>query len=145
MSTESTQERASYLSHFYQPEVTAYEFMKYFFAYASELTNRIQRDLVDFLYQQKQLPENTELMREIHFRNNGVAYYSGNIDDALSNLQNGGLLGKENPSFGTLILKYSPEEVRKIKESIPDKYKETIQNLATEYYTNMQDMGGALC
>ncbi|MCL2843591.1 MAG: hypothetical protein FWE28_09105 [Oscillospiraceae bacterium] len=133
MSTGNLQGSPDYLSRFYQPKVTAYEFLKYFFAYVGESTSAVQRDFVDFLHEQKQLEENTDVMEEINFRSNGIAYYSDDLDDALYNLQNGGLLGKMNPSFGVIIIKYSNEESRAIKDSIPSEYQSVIKNIAEKY------------
>ncbi len=45
----------SYLERFYEPKVTAYEFMKCFFAYLKKgEVDEIERDLVDFLRNQKE-------------------------------------------------------------------------------------------
>lgn len=133
MTTEILTKKTDYLSRFYQPKVTAYEFLKFFFAFVKDSTERVERDFVDFLYQQKQLEINAEVMEEINFRSNGITYYSDDIEDALYNLQNGGLLGKMNPSFGVLIIKYSDDEVNTIRNAIPDEYRSLIEKIANDY------------
>lgn len=123
-----------YLSRFYEPKVTAYEFMKCFFAYLKKNgINEIERDLVDFLRGQKKVADNADVLEEINFRTNGVNYYSDNIEDALFNLQNGGLLGKMNPSFGIIIIKYTENEINETIDAIQEQYRPAIENIANEY------------
>ena len=128
---------SEYLSRFYEPKVTAYEFLKCFFAYLKkERIDQINRDLVSFLYKQKQNNSNDDVLEEIKFRNNGVKHYSDDVEDALFNLQNGGLLGKMNPSFGIIIINYTDSEITETLNSIPSKYRAIISNIATEYINN---------
>lgn len=123
-----------YLSRFYEPKVTAYEFLKCFFAYLKKnKITEIDRDLVGFLRGQKKVADNADVLEEINFRTNGVNYYSDDIEDALFNLQNGGLLGKMNPSFGIIIIKYTDSEIDETINSIPEQYRVTIENIANEY------------
>lgn len=123
-----------YLSRFFEPQITAYEFLKYFFAYLKKNdANEVNRDLVDFLRKQKENKDNQGVLEEINFRSNGVKYYSDDIEDALFNLQNGGLLGKMNPSFGIIIIKYTEDEIEEILESIPEEYSPVIERIANEY------------
>ncbi len=124
----------SYLSRFYEPKITAYEFLKCFFAYLYKLDlKQIDRDLVGFLFEQKQKHENEEVMEEINFKSNGVNYFSDDFEDALYNLQNGGLLGKMNPSFGVIIIKYTDTEANEAISSIDKKYQILIENIAKNY------------
>lgn len=126
-----------YQERFYEPKVTAYEFMKCFFAYLyKEKIDNIERDLVEFLRAQKKNTRNKDVLEEINFRTNGVNYYSDDLEDALFNLQNGGLLGKMNPSFGIIIIKYSEKEVEETIESISDEYRKVIEQIAKDYRVN---------
>lgn len=128
----------SYLERFYEPKVTAYEFLKCFFAYLKKNeTDEIDRDLVDFLREQKEYEENKAVLEEINFRTNGVNYYSDDIEDALFNLQNGGLLGKMNPSFGIIIIKYNEKEVEESINSISEDYRLVIEKIAKAYKNNL--------
>ena len=123
----------NYLEQFYEPKVTAYEFMKCFFAFLKrENIDNVERDLVEFLRNQKK-KQDSVVFEEINFRTNGVNYYSDDIEDALFNLQNGGLLGKMNPSFGIIIIKYDEEDINKAIEGISTEYRETIEMIAKEY------------
>lgn len=134
MSVSLKAETEAYLSRFYEPKVTAYEFLKCFFAFLKKKDiSEVDRDLVLFLYNQKQNPENNDVLDEISFRSNGVSYYSDDIEDALFNLQNGGLLGKMNPSFGIIINKYTNEEANKIIDSVPEEYRKIIERIADLY------------
>lgn len=129
MSTEN-----NYLSRFYDPKVTAYEFLKCFFAYLKKKgVEQIDRDLAEFLQNQKDILENADVLEEINFRTNGVNCYSDDIENALFNLQNGGLLGKMNPSFGIIIIKYTEKEVEETLHSISDQYRSTIERIADNY------------
>lgn len=124
----------SYLSWFYEPKVTAYEFMKCFFAYLKQNDiQEIDRDLVGFLKDQKRDDTNKEVLEEINFHTNGVNYYSDDIEDALFNLQNGGLLGKMNPSFGIIIIKYTEKEIEDAISSVSDQYSRAIEKIALAY------------
>ena len=127
-------EHNAYLERFYEPKVTAYEFLKCFFAYLKKSgVGEIDRDLVEFLHNQKERDANNIVMEEINFRSNGVNYYSDDLEDALFNLQNGGLLGKMNPSFGIIIIKYTPDEIEETINSIPEQYRNNIRQIANEY------------
>lgn len=124
----------AYLSRFYDPKVTAYEFLKCFFAYLKQKgIEQIDRDLAEFLQNQKGLAENADVLEEINFRTNGVNYYSDDIENALFNLQNGGLLGKMNPSFGIIIIKYTEKEVEETLQLIPNQYRSAIERIADNY------------
>lgn len=81
------------------------------------------------------------MLEEINFRTNGVNYYSDDIEDALFNLQNGGLLGKMNPSFGIIIIKYNENEINEAISSIPEQYRNTIKNIASAYKKLAQEKG----
>lgn len=124
----------AYLNRFYEPKVTAYEFMKCFFACLRRLEiEEVDRDLVTFLMQEKGKVENAVVLEEIRFRTNGINYYSDDIEDALFNLQNGGLLGKMNPSFGIIIIKYDESEIQKAINSINQEYSNIIDKIAQNY------------
>lgn len=129
---------SKYLERFYEPKVTAYEFLKCFFAYLKKKNiKEIERNLVDFLKKQKECAENGEVLEEINFRTNGVHYYSDDIEDALFNLQNGGLLGKMNPSFGIIIIKYNEKEIEESICSVSEQYRLVIENIANAYIKNL--------
>lgn len=128
-----------YLARFYDPRVTAYEFLKCFFAYLKKKdVHQIDRDLVGFLRAQKAKEENKDVLEEINFRTNGVNYYSYDLEDALFNLQNGGLLGKMNPSFGIIIINYSDYEIEDAIQSVPEQYRKSIEKIAIAYKNNIQ-------
>ena len=120
-----------YLSRFHEPGITAYEFLKGFFAHLKKLgMDRIDRDLVVFLHEQKKNESFAAVFEEIAFRSNGVSYSSDDIEDALFNLQNGGLLGKTNPSFGVILIN---QEIEETLDSIPEKYKTVVEKIANTY------------
>jgi len=124
----------AYISRFYEPKINAYEFLKGFFACLKRKgMTEINRDLVGFLYEQKKVDKYREVLEEVRFRSNGVNYYSDDVDDALFNLQIGGLLGKMNPSFGVIIIKYTDEEITETLESTASEYLSEINDIADTY------------
>ncbi len=123
-----------YLARFYEPKITAYEFLKCFFACLKQKNqNKVTRDIVEFLHTQKAKPENSEVLEEINFRSNGVFFYSDAVEDALFNLQNGGLLGKMNPSFGKILIQYNDADAQKAIEQIEASYLPIIEKIAEEF------------
>jgi hypothetical protein len=134
MENSISERTAEYLSHFYEPKVTAYEFMKCFFACLGKIgTKEVDRDIISFLFEQKGKNPDKEIFEEIKFRSNGVNFYSDDVEDALFNLQIGGLLGKMNPSFGVIIIKYSKKDIDEAMHSISENYVEDIRSIAEEY------------
>ena len=121
MEIQISEKTQTYLSRFYEPKITVYEFLKYFFAYLKRLNvEKIDSNLVKFLYAQKQISENSkrgDVLEEICFENNGVYYYSSDIEDALFLLHIGGLLSKPNPSYGILNLKYNENDITSVLDS----------------------------
>jgi hypothetical protein len=134
MRSQFREDMDNYLSCFYRPEVTAYEFLKCFFAFL-KLSRIIEahEDITRFLYEQKGLSENEVVLREINFKSNGVSYYSNDIDDAIFNLQIGGLIGKENPTFRKINIKYTDEEAETIIGGIDKQYADIIREIADSY------------
>ena len=126
----------NYLSRFYEPKITAYEFLKYFFAYLKKMdvdTVNVDRDLVGFLYKQKQICGNDMVLEEIRFGSNGVNYFSEDIEDSVFCLYIGGLLGKYNPSFGDTYIKCSGSEVDDIIRGVPNDVRDDIERIAHAY------------
>jgi len=142
METKVNETAMRYMDRFYEPKVTAYEFLKYFFAFLKkEGLIEVRRNLLEYLYNLKKTGEVEVVLDEISFRSNGVCHYSNDIDDALFNLQNGKLLGKMNPSFGVLINKYTDDQADVIISSIPPEYTQTIKRIADDYITYQADRG----
>jgi hypothetical protein len=140
MERQFNERTEQYLSRFYEPSVTAYEFLKCFFAYLKKFKlEKVNRDLVGFLYRQKKITENQEVLAEIKFRTNGINYYSNDLEDALFNLQNGGLLGKMNPSFGIILIHYTDDEIKKILESTKAEYRDIIKKIAESYVEDLKN------
>lgn len=134
MESQINNDTTDYLSHFYNPKLTAYEFLKCFFAFLKKLNvEEADRDISDFLYEQKKIKQNSSVLEEIKFRSNGIFWYSNDIEDALFNLQNGGLLGKMNPSFGIILIKYTDKEVAKIIKDTPEDCISSIEEIAKAY------------
>lgn len=99
-----------YLNQFYEPTITAYHFLRVFFALLFKRNEKeISRDLVNFFSDIKKNPRYRAMMHEFNFRSNGVFLYSNELEDNIFTLQNIGLLGKENPSFGKILIKYDDE------------------------------------
>jgi hypothetical protein len=139
-------EMQEFINMFYQPRLSAYSFFKLFFAalYQSGV-REITRDFTNFLFEMKKMPKFNELLREIKFRSNGVFIYSNQVEDGIYSLQNVGLLGKTNPSFGRIMLKFTDEvaqefldscdepEYRNLTEKIVDKMNEQKNKWGLRY------------
>lgn len=129
-----TPETKEYIDLFYEPKVSAYKFLKVFFAVLYENGIRdISRDLVAFFSGIKQEEKYGEIMHEIKFRSNGIFQYSDELEDNIFMLQNMGLLGKENPSFGVILIKYSDEITKKILAEVPPEQLSLIKEIADRY------------
>ncbi len=108
-----------YLGFFEFPQMTSYVFLKAFFAalYKRKCA-QVSRDITDFLYKIKNDSRYEMLLEDITFRSNGIFMYSSEIEDEILTLQNVGLLGKRNPSFGKILIDYTDEIVNEIESSL---------------------------
>lgn len=124
----------TYINMFYTPEITSYEFLKGFFA---ELYNQkireVSRDLSEFFYSLKTNPKYNVLLREIHFRNNGIFKYSNEIEDDILTLQNMGLLGKKNPSFGIILIEFNEVIATETLNALSAEFRSLIEEIAKLY------------
>ena len=129
-----------YIELFYEPKISAYSFLKAFFAKLYyDGKQEVSRDLVSFFYEMKKQPRFQEVLHEIRFRSNGIFNYSDELEDNIFTLQNMGLLGKENPSFGVILLKYNKDIAKEVLENTPKKYLEVIEELANRYIKDNPD------
>lgn len=124
----------NYIDLFYIPEVSSYMVLKAFFAqlYKKKCLS-ICRDLSDFFYQMKQNPKFKNLLFEIKFKDNGVFKYSEEIEDNILTLQNVGLLGKQNPSFGKITINYSDDIAVEFLNSLSEDNKNRMEELVDQY------------
>lgn len=124
----------TYIDMFYTPKITSYEFLKSFFAelYSQNVT-KISRDLSEFFYSLKNNPKYNVLLREIHFRSNGIFKYSNEIEDDILTLQNMGLLGKKNPSFGIIFIEFNTDIVAETLGALSSEFRPLIKEIANLY------------
>lgn len=124
----------AYVDMFYSPEITSYELLKSFFAelYQHEI-KEISRDLSEFFYGLKADPRFSTLLREIHFRSNGIFRYSNELEDDILTLQNMGLLGKKNPSFGIILIEFNDTVATETLNSLSTEFRPLIQEMANLY------------
>lgn len=123
-----------YIDMFYTPDMTSYEFLKSFFA-ALYLKNKtsVNRDLTDFFYAIKKEKKYSDLLKEFKFKSNGVFVYSDELEDGIFTLQNMGLLGKKNPSFGIIFIEYTPEIAEEALAAIGEEKSALIKEIADCY------------
>ncbi len=130
-----------YLGFFEFPQMTSYVFLKAFFA---ALFNRncsqVSRDITDFLYEMKNDSRYEMLLEDITFRSNGVFMYSSEIEDEILTLQNVGLLGKRNPSFGKILIDYTEEIVNEIKLSLKKEEWDLMLEIADQFIVFQKKM-----
>lgn len=123
-----------YIKMFYAPEISSYQFLKCFFAQLyMEGLYEISRDLSEFFYEMKKDIRYREMLLEIKFRNNGVYKYSNELEDDILTLQNMGLLGKKNPSFGAILIQYNDEIANEALNMISNEYRELVKELVKAY------------
>lgn len=124
----------AYINMFYTPQITSYEFLKSFFAelYQHEV-KEVSRDLSEFFYALKANPKFSTLLREIHFRNNGIFRYSNELEDDILTLQNMGLLGKKNPSFGIILIEFNEAIATETLNALSADFRPLIQEMANLY------------
>lgn len=123
-----------YIERFYTPIISSYEFLKSFFAelYQNNVTE-ISRDLSEFFYKLKKEPKYAEILYEIKFRSNGVFIYSNELEDNILMLQNMGLLGKTNPSFGIILINYNKSIATETLNELSEKHQNIIKEIANLY------------
>lgn len=124
----------NYINRFYTPVISSYEFLKSFFAelYQNKVTE-ISRDLSEFFYNLKKNPKYTEILCEIKFRNNGVFMYSNELEDNILMLQNMGLLGKTNPSFGMILIHYNHLIATETLNGLSEEHLNIVKEIAALY------------
>lgn len=127
----------SYINMFYTPVITSYKFLKSFFAELySRGEMRISRDLSEFFYNLKTDLRYNTLLKELHFKSNGIYHYSNELEDDILTLQNMGLLGKKNPSFGIILIEYNDAIADETLHSLSDDYRTLIQEIVDLYIDN---------
>ena len=132
--TKLSPDTEKYVKLFYEPQISAYSFLKAFFAELHQKGIReISRDLVSFFYETKKDQRYQEILREIKFRSNGIFQYSNELEDNIFTLQNMGLLGKENPSFGVILIKYNDSVSNEVLQNIPEDHLALIKEVADKY------------
>lgn len=133
MSVVLNKDTKVYLSMFYQPTITAYDFFKLFFAVLYRNAKyELTRDLAEILYPIKKSGKYELLLDDIKFKSNGIHIYSNQIEDSIYNLQNVGLLGKRNPSFGKIIIDYNKEICDEIISSFSPHCLKLMESLIAE-------------
>lgn len=124
----------AYLDMFYTPAITSYEFLKGFFAqlYQSGMS-KVSRDLSEFFYNLKKDPRFSKILFEIKFKSNGIFRYSNELEDDILMLQNMGLLGKTNPSFGIILINFNDEIATETLNGFSDENLTLIKEIASLY------------
>ena len=128
------EDTAKYIDMFYTPTMTSYEFLKSFFAQLyKNKTFQISRDLSDFFYEMKRNPRYSEILLEVKFKSNGIFRYSNELEDDILTLQNMGLLGKKNPSFGIILIEYDDKIADETLNALSEQHRQLICEIAGAY------------
>lgn len=123
-----------YINMFYTPDISSYEFLKSFFAELYQLgENEVSRDLSEFFCNLKKNPKYNEVLYEIKFRSNGIFNYSNELEDNILMLQNMGLLGKTNPSFGIILINYNDTIAKETLDGLSEQHRDIIKEIAALY------------
>ena len=78
-------------------------------------------------------------MYEIKFRSNGIFNYSNELEDNILMLQNMGLLGKTNPSFGIILINYNDIIAKETLDGLSEEHRDIIKEIAALYRTENQN------
>lgn len=123
-----------YINMFYTPDISSYEFLKSFFAELYQLgEHEVSRDLSEFFCNLKKNPKYNEVLYEIKFRSNGIFNYSNELEDNILMLQNMGLLGKTNPSFGIILINYNDTIAKETLDGLSEQHRDIIKEIAALY------------
>lgn len=129
-----------YINMFYTPVISSYEFLKSFFAELYQLgEHEVSRDLSEFFCDLKKNPKYNEVLYEIKFRSNGIFNYSNELEDNILMLQNMGLLGKTNPSFGIILINYNDIIAKETLDGLSEEHRDIIKEIAALYRTENQN------
>ncbi len=128
-----------YLNRFYTPKISAYMFLKCFFAklYLKD-TKQVNRDLSEFLYDIKMQNDYADLLEDFTFKDNGIFKYSTELEDSILILQNMGLLGKKNPSFGIILIEMDENIANKAIKFLPEGMSEKFDNIIDKFIESLQ-------
>lgn len=99
MGQELDNDTKKYLENFHEEEFNTHDFMLLFSAiYAIKGNSSFSRDnLLNFIIENKQKEENSNLLHDIEIKSNGIFYYSNNFDEAISKLKWAGILYTISP------------------------------------------------
>lgn len=146
-----------YLEHFYESQFNAYDFIVLFSAINS-IKNVYcfnKENLINFIADLKKGKQYEEILNDIQLRNNGVFYYSNDLDEAISKLHSIGILYTLSSKSNSLIyicdnldisrmLKQKLEFVTNIVEFINDYNKYEIE-LNKKYCEQDKNSDPILC
>jgi hypothetical protein len=108
-------ETEAYSQKFYEPAITAYDFLKLFFAVLYHDGIRgYPRDFSNIIYSAKQNTKYSELLEDIHFKSNGVFRYSNQIEDSIFKLKMYDLIATISPQDKIIVLQYDSDTVSEI-------------------------------
>ena len=98
-------EHERYISRFYNPEFTAYEFMRTFcISYAIRAKFEFYRDeLLDYIKICKDENQFNDLLEDIHLKSNGIHCYSEDLEEAMTKLKFAGILYTVSPERDSKI------------------------------------------
>lgn len=98
-------EEEKYIDRFYDPSFSPYDFLSLFSAlYASQKDYSFSRDnLVEFIAVCKKNNKYSNLVGDIHLRNNGIHSYSEEFDEAVAKLKWGSILYTISPERDSTI------------------------------------------
>jgi len=108
-------ETERYLNNFYQPYITAYKFLELFFAVLyKQGTTRYQREFSEIIRTAKEQEKFKNLLQDIHFKSNGIYYYSDQIDEGISSLKVCELIETVSPQEKIIVINYTENIVNMI-------------------------------
>lgn len=98
-------ETKKYLDMFYEPKFTAYDFIALFCTITAikGIFSFSKDNLLDFIVNMKKSNQYDEVLGNINLKNNGIFFYSNDLDEAISTLKIAGLLYTISPEKDSSI------------------------------------------
>lgn len=127
-------EHNKYMERFYNPEVSAYDFLSLFSAiYALQNEFSFNRDnLINFIHFCKSNSKYKNLLTDINIKSNGISYYSEEFDEAIGKLKWGRILYTISPEQDARIFIFKDIPTKELIE--PRKqYLEELNCFIVEY------------
>lgn len=126
-----------YLDKHYESQFTCYDFMILFSAVCAikDIHCFSKENLIDYIVNIKKMHQYEEILNDISIRNNGIIYYSNDLEDAVSKLKSVGLLYTISSLKESTVFICDDLDISKMIES-KVRYVTELVKFVTDYQKN---------